>query len=147
MRNSPVNVVDPSELAEDERNRLGNVVDDLARTGTLDVATLPEPVQEQLRFALDAIVRGETVAAVANGKPLTSTEAAKLLGMSRTHLVRLCDEGRIESSTVGKALRISADEVMRILTERARAKTDAREAAATADQRRRARAARAAGLK
>ena len=52
----------------------------------------------------------------------------------------------IENFTVGNALRIPADEVMRILTERGRAKTQAREAAATADDRRRARAARTAGL-
>ena len=78
--------------------------------------------------------------------PFTSTEAAGLLGMSRTHLVRLCDEGRIESYKVGNALRISSDEVMRILTARGQVKTEAREAAATADQRRRARAARVAGL-
>lgn len=143
MRTSPVNVVDPTELSEDERDRLGHVADDVARTGTIDLATLPEPVREQLRFAFDAYARGETVAAVANGKPLTSNEAAKLLGMSRTHLARLCDDGRIESFAVGNALRIPADEVRRILTERGRAKT----AAATADQRRRARAARAAVLK
>ena len=68
--------------------------------------------------------------------PFTSTEAAGLLGVSRTHLVRLCDEGRIESYKVGNALRISSDEVMRILTARGQAKTEAREAAATADQRR-----------
>ncbi len=88
-------------------------------------------MRTQFRFALDAFARGETVAAVANGKPLTSNEAAKLLGMSRTHLARLCEEGRIESFAVGNALRIPADEVMRILTERGRAKTDARAAAAT----------------
>lgn len=66
--------------------------------------------------------------------------------ISRTHLTRLCEEGRIESFTVGNALRIPADEVMRILHERGRVKTQAREAAATADDRRRARAARVAGL-
>ena len=103
-------------------------------------------MREQLLFAVEAYARGQSVAAVATGKPLTSTEAAKLLGVSRTHLTRLCEEGRIESFTVGNALRIPADEVMRILTERGRVKTQAREAAATADDRRRARAARAAGL-
>ena len=95
----------------------------------------------------DEINALETVAAVAGGKPLTSTEAAKLLGMSRTHLTRLCDEGRIDSFSVGKALRIPGEEVMRILSERGTAKTEARDAAATAEQRRRTRAARAAGLK
>ncbi len=122
LRTSPVNVVDPTELADDERDHLGHVAEDAARTGTIDLATLPESVRDQLRFALDAYSRGETVAAVANGKPLTSNEAAKLLGMSRAHLARLCGEGRVESFTVGNALRISADEVMRILTERGRAR-------------------------
>jgi excisionase family DNA binding protein len=146
MRTSPLNVVDPTTLADTDRDRLEHAAKDAARTGKLDLESLPDAIREQLFFAIDAYARGETVAAVAAGKPLTSTEAAKLLSMSRTHLTRLCDEGRIESFTVGNALRIPGDEVMRILAERGRAKTDAREAAASADQRRRARATRNAGL-
>lgn len=145
MRTSPVNVVDPADLADDERDQLRHVAEDAVTSGKIDIESLPEAVRAQLLFAVDAYSRGESVAAVATGKPLTSNEAAKLLGMSRTHLTRLCEDGRIESFTVGNALRIPADEVMRILTERGRAKTQAREAAATADDRRRARAARAAG--
>jgi excisionase family DNA binding protein len=146
MRTSPVNVVDPADLAEDDRDRLRHAADDAANTGKIDLESLPDAVRAQLLFAIEAYGRGETVAAVAGGKPLTSNEAAKLLGMSRTHLARLCEEGRIDSFDVGNALRIPSDEVMRILVERGRAKTDAREAVATADDRRRARAARAAGL-
>lgn len=146
MRTSAVNIVDPTNLAADERERLQLVASDAGASGKIDLETLPPAVRAQLLFAIEAYGRGESVAAVATGKPLTSTEAAKLLGMSRTHLARLCDEGRIESFTVGNAIRIPADEVMRILAERGRAKTQAREAAATADARRRARAARAAEL-
>jgi len=146
MRTSPVNIVDPTDLAAEERERLQHAAAVAETSGKIDLETLPPAVREQLLFAIEAYARGESVAAVATGKPLTSTEAAKLLGMSRTHLARLCNEGRIESFTVGNAVRIPADEVMRILTERGRAKTQAREAAATADARRRARAARSAGL-
>jgi excisionase family DNA binding protein len=146
MRTSPVNVVDPTDLDQDERERLLNAAEDATSSGKLDLESLPSAVREQLLFALAAYSRGESVATVAAGKPLTSNEAAKLLGMSRTHLTRLCDEGRIDSYNVGTALRVPADEVMRILAERGRAKSQAREAAATADDRRRARAARAAGL-
>lgn len=146
MRTSPVNIVDPTDLAVEDRARLQHAAADAQSSGTIDLASLPPAVREQLLFAVEAYARGESVAAVATGKPLTSTEAAKLLGMSRTHLARLCDEGRIESFTVGNAARIPADEVMRILAERGRVKTQAREAAATADARRRARAAQAAGL-
>lgn len=147
MRGSPVNVVDPADLAEDDRDRLRHAADEAESTGKIDLESLPPGVREQLLFAIDAYARGESVAAVATGKALTSTEAAKLLGMSRTHLKRLCDEGRIASFAVGNALRIPGEEVMRILAERGRAKTQAREAVATADERRRARAARAAGLR
>jgi len=146
MRTSPVNVVDPTDLADDERDQLRHVAEDAMTSGKIDLESLPAAVREQLLFAIDAYSRGESVAAVATGKPLTSNEAAKLLGMSRTHLTRLCDEGRIESFPVGNALRVPAEEVLRILTERGRATSQAREAAASADQRRRARAARAAGL-
>lgn len=146
MRSSPVNVVDPADLAEDDRNRLRRVADEAESTGKIDLESLPAAVRAQLLFAIDAYSRGESVAAVATGKPLTSNEAAKLLGMSRSHLTRLCDEGRIESFPVGNALRVPAEEVVRILTERGRATSQAREAAASAEQRRRARAARAAGL-
>ena len=146
MRTSPVNVVDPTDMAGNERDNLSHVVEEIVESGTIELDALPESLRAQLLFAIDACAKGQVVAAVANGKPLTSTEAAGLLGMSRTHLARLCDEGRIESYKVGNALRISSDEVMRILTARGQAKTEAREAAASADQRRRARAARAAGL-
>ena len=145
MRNSPVVCVDPAEFAPADRSRIAAVVEDAERTGTLDLGSLPLEVRDQLLFAVAAIARGETVLAVANGKPLTSTEAATALGMSRSLLTRLCEEGRIESFSNGNALRIPATEVMRILNERANAKADARVAATTADQRRRARAAQLAG--
>ena len=91
-------------------------------------------------FALEAVARGRHVTAVADGKPLTTTEAAELLGMSRTLLTRLCNEGSIPSYTVGTSLRIDADTVMTILRERGRVKTEARHAVTTAEERRRARA-------
>jgi excisionase family DNA binding protein len=146
MRNSPVNVVDPTELADDERDRLQSVADAVSESGTVDLESLPAAVREQLRFALEAYARGETVAAVATGKPLSTTEAAKLLGMSRTHLTRLCEDGHVDSFMIGTARRVPAEEVFRILSARGAAKTAAREAAATADERRRTRAARRAEL-
>lgn len=141
MRNSPVATVDPEDLIDTERAVVGAALDAAQTSGVLDVAALPSDVRAQLFFALDAVARGKHVAAVADGKPLTTTEAADLLGMSRTLLTRLCKEGRVPSYTVGSSLRIDADTVMMILRERGRIMQDAREAVATADERRRARAA------
>jgi len=146
MRNSPVVTVDPTELADDARRRLDAAVDEAKNSGKLDLSALPDDVRAQLFFALDAVARGEQVAAVASGKPLTTTEAAELLGMSRTHLSRLCKEGRVPSFTVGNSLRIDSETVMTILRERGRIRVEAREAAATAEDRRRERAALAAGI-
>lgn len=146
MRNSPVITVDPAELPVDALGRLDAAVDEAKTSGKLDLSALPDDVRAQLLFALDAVARGEQVAAVASGKPLTTTEAAELLGMSRTHLTRLCKEGRVPSFTVGNSLRIDSETVMTILRERGRIRTEAREAAATAEDRRRERAARAADI-
>lgn len=146
MRNSPVVTVDPTDLPAGERDRIDAVLDDAKNSGKLDLSSLPDGVRAQLLFALSAIARGEQVAAVASGKPLTTTEAAELLGMSRTHLARLCQEGRVPSFTVGNSLRIDSETVMTILRDRGRIRLEARDAAATAEDRRRARAARAAGI-
>ncbi len=146
MRNSPLNVVDPASLPADDLSLLNRIAEDAADNGTLDLSALPDPVRDQLMFALYTLAHGDVVAAISTSKPLSSTEAAKALGMSRTHLTRMCDEGRIESFTVGKHLRVPGEEIVRILQERAAATIQSREAAATADDRRRERAARAAGL-
>jgi excisionase family DNA binding protein len=78
--------------------------------------------------------------------PLTTTEAAQLLGMSRTHLARLCKDGRVPSFVAGDSLRLDSETVMTILGKRAQIRRGALEAGTTAEVRRRARAARAAGV-
>jgi excisionase family DNA binding protein len=146
VRNSPVVTVDPNGLPAEVLARLDVAVDEARASGKLDLSALPDDVRAQLFFALGAVARGQQVAAVASGKPLTTTEAADLLGMSRTHLTRLCKEGRVPSFVVGNSLRVDSETVMTILRERGRIRTEARAAAATAEGRRRERAARAAGI-
>jgi excisionase family DNA binding protein len=146
MRNSPIATVDPADLLDAERAHVASSLDEAKASGTLDMSALPDDVRAQLFFALDAVARGKHVTAVADGKPLTTTEAAELLGMSRTLLTRLCNEGRVPSHTVGTSLRIDAETVMTILRERGRVKDEARQAVATGDERRLARAAHAAGV-
>lgn len=84
--------------------------------------------------------------AATDGSSFTVTEAAELLGMPQTLLSRLCDEGRIPSVAAGLTRRIDAATVQTILHERARIKADARKAIGTAEERRRTRAATAAGF-
>ena len=146
MRNSPVVTVDPNEISAPERKRVAEAVTRAKECAVLDLAVLPAAVRAQVLFALDSLAHGHQVAAVATGKALTTSEAAELLGMSRTYLSRLCDEGRVPSYAVGTSRRIEAETVMTILRERSRLREEGRAAAATRDERRLRRAARAAGL-
>jgi excisionase family DNA binding protein len=84
-------------------------------------------------------------AAKTDGLSFTVTEAAELLGMPQTLLSRFCDDGRIPCVDAGLNRRIDADTVQTILHERARIKTEARNAIETTEERRRIRAATAAG--
>lgn len=147
MRTSPVLTVDPSNLLGADIQRVREAVDVVKHENKLDVANLPDAVREQLVVALEAIAHGQSVASVVIGdKPLTTTEAAKLLGMSRSHFSRLCDEGRIPSFTVGNARRVDSEVVLNMLRERSALVDRMRAGADSIDDRRRARAARAAGL-
>jgi excisionase family DNA binding protein len=146
MRNSPVIEVNPDSLDETDRARLNAETVVAEQTGTIDLSKLPLEVAKQLLSALKALARGESVAAVTSGKALTTTEAAQLLGMSRTHLIQLCDEGSVDSYLNGTQRRIPSDEVQRILVERNNSRSTGRLAAETAAQRRLTRAIRAVDL-
>ena len=69
-----------------------------------------------------------------------------MLGLPVWLLTRLCDEGRVPCRSVGGSWRIAVADVAIFQHERDRIKSVARVAVATADHRRRVRAAEAAGL-
>ena len=77
MRTSPINVVDPTDLAANDRQRLQHAAEDASATGKLNLDSLPAPVRDQLLFALEAYARGESVAAIAAGGPDGSVAGKK----------------------------------------------------------------------
>jgi len=50
-----------------------------------------------------------------NGEELTTTEAARLAGVSRQHLVALCDDGRLPYRKVGSHRRLRRGDVATLL--------------------------------
>lgn len=66
---------------------------------------------ETLGFVADAVRSGSDVTFVDDETRLTPNQAAKLLGMSRTHLYKLLDAGVIASTPVGRDRRITAASV------------------------------------
>ena len=87
------------------------------RSGQKNVR-LPPGVSRAVRRLLDRLAAGESVQLVSADAELTTREAAELLGMSRTYLVRLIDEGRIPAHMVGSHRRLKASDVLAYRRER-----------------------------
>ncbi|MBY8874084.1 helix-turn-helix domain-containing protein [Micromonospora sp. PLK6-60] len=67
---------------------------------------VPAQLVDVLRQISAMLARGDGVAISAIARELTTTEAAKLLGMSRPTLVRLLDSGAIPAHRVGSHRRV-----------------------------------------
>lgn len=111
------------ELTDEERTVLARLLPEsgkgpvVLRAGQKDVR-LPPGVSRAVRRLLDRLAAGEAVQMVSPDTELTSREAAGLLGISRTYLVRLVDEGRIPAHMVGTHRRLKASDVLAYRRER-----------------------------
>lgn len=83
---------------------------------------LADAVPAELRDVLSSLAaslrEGDDVVAFDPQRTLTPAEAAKLLGMSRTHLYKLLDNGTIASHRVGRDRRILHRELLRFVAAR-----------------------------
>jgi excisionase family DNA binding protein len=78
-----------------------------------DPLTLPRPVQQVMLTAVRAMARGDGVAVVTAPNELTTGEAADLLGITRSYLVRLIDAGELPCHKTPKGhRRIRAEDVI-----------------------------------
>ena len=73
---------------------------------------LPAVVYDFLRLLLRALERGQAVSIVPYMQELTTLEAAELLGVSRQHLVRIVEAGRIPFHMVGTHGRMYLKDVL-----------------------------------
>jgi excisionase family DNA binding protein len=74
--------------------------------------TLPDDVRRALALVAREMATGNGVAVVPVHHELTTHEAAAVLHVSRPHLIRMLDEGRLPSRKVGTHRRIRFDDVM-----------------------------------
>src|SRR3954468_19589708 len=84
----------------------GHVLELRLQLGDGGVLLLPRPAVDLLRRALLEIAQGHAVAVTALDAELTTQEAANHLKMSRPHLIRLLEEGKIRFRRVGTHRRI-----------------------------------------
>jgi len=74
--------------------------------------TLPDGIQRALALVARELATGNGGAVVPVHHELTTHEAAAALYVSRPHLIRMLDEGRLPSRKVGTHRRIRFDDVM-----------------------------------
>jgi len=101
-------------------------------TVRLDYLELPVPVLRAVARIIEELAAGHPVAlhtVAADGQELTTSQAARLLGMSRPTLVALLDRGELPYRMVGSHRRLPASDVLayRRRTERAASPVPSRE--------------------
>lgn len=74
--------------------------------------SVPEPLFRVLYQATEALIAGYQVIVAPVQRQLTTQEAADLLNVSRTYLVRLLDDGKIASGKVGRHRRVTFGNLM-----------------------------------
>lgn len=73
---------------------------------------LPSALRQVLVIAAQMLARGGAVSVLPADRMLTSQQAADFLNVSRTHLVRLLDEGKIPFERVGRHRRVALADVV-----------------------------------
>jgi excisionase family DNA binding protein len=77
-----------------------------------EVFDVPPSLMHALWAALDTFVQGDAVAIVPADLTLTTTEAADVLGISRTYLVKLIDQGELPFQWVGSHRRLRVEDLL-----------------------------------
>jgi excisionase family DNA binding protein len=79
---------------------------------------LPAAAMRALKLVAEGMTAGLALSLIPYGKELTTQEAADLLHVSRPHLVKLLEEGRIPHHRVGTHRRVRLEDVLALATER-----------------------------
>lgn len=108
----------PYAVSGSEREQLASAFAHAERTGPVAVQTedgvveLPTAAADAVRHVLAKLASGATVLVLVGDAELTTQQAADLLGISRTFLVRLVDEGKVPAHRVGTHRRLRAADVV-----------------------------------
>ncbi len=115
-----VNNVAAYTMPQDEREQLSDTLDAPVLVQTASgVIELPATAAAAVRHLLAELASGAEVHVLAGDAELTTQQAADLLGLSRTYLVRLIDQGTIPAHLAGTHRRLHATDVLAYQARRA----------------------------
>jgi excisionase family DNA binding protein len=92
----------------------------LELTGDAGSVLVPREIVKLLRDAVSHLGAGDAVSVVALRREVTTGEAARILGLSRQHIVRMIDAGRLPArvTRAGRHRRVSMADLLRIKEKR-----------------------------
>jgi excisionase family DNA binding protein len=123
---------DPAEQAE--LAEVVSLLDRLDSTGETsarlvgqdgEAILLPPTAYEALRTVIGGMAQGLTITLVPHGKEMTTQEAADLLNISRTYVVKLIDQGELTAHKVGTHRRLRIEDVLAYRDRRAEHRREA----------------------
>jgi excisionase family DNA binding protein len=106
------------ELPRAQRKDLADVLCGSDAGGPMSISTergevdLPPTARAAVRQLLADLVAGTPVHLVTDESELTTQDAADILGISRTYVVRLIDNGKLAAHRVGTHRRLRAGDVV-----------------------------------
>ena len=106
------------KLGVRDRKRLGGRLAMGADTRPLAIRTpggeidLPVPARRSVEQLLTELAAGSTVHVVADDHDMTTQQVAELLGLSRTFVVRLIDNGKLTAYFAGSHRRVRAADAL-----------------------------------
>jgi excisionase family DNA binding protein len=122
------NVVQPAPEEHDAMTALREQVNEISRSGYRPVlmgpdghhVELPDSAFRALMFVVRGMAAGRTMTLMPSDQRLTTNQAAELLHVSRPHLIKLLEEGRLPYEKVGSHRRLRLEDVLAYRRARAR---------------------------
>lgn len=128
-------------VTKSDREVIENALCQLEESGQLQ-----QPLIDELRQHMRTLAEGRDLLVFGSDAELTTNQAAATLGVSRPHLIRMCEQGEVEFHWVGQHRRISANFLVGVLERRAEEKERAAAILRSAHEAKNERVAKQAGL-
>lgn len=118
------NRVSASDISLDERKSLGEALNSSMRPVLIgpngSVSEMPKALQDVFLLVIRAMQKDQAVIVLSENEALSTQAAADYLGLSRQHLVRLLDGGKIPFHMAGTHRRVAVRDVAAYDEERSR---------------------------